>query len=82
MSDVHPRSKQHGWSNGGEQADKIDLISEYKFLLAFENSDLVDDYVTGAHTDGVRIFANLLSYRKVRQCAPGGHCTGLPRLAY
>ena len=49
---VNLRSKQHGWSNGGEQADKIDLISEYKFLLAFENSDLVDDYVTGAHRIG------------------------------
>ncbi len=42
-------SKQHGWSNGGEQADKIALISEYKFLIAFENSDVVEDYVTGAH---------------------------------
>jgi alpha-1,3-fucosyltransferase 10 len=40
------RGRMMRWSNGEEQRIKINTISEYKFLLAFENSNLVDDYVT------------------------------------
>jgi hypothetical protein len=38
--DEASRADKH-WSNGEEQKMKIETISEYKFLLAFENSDLV-----------------------------------------
>src|SRR5690554_5397676 len=50
--DMEERQKKNGrQSHGDKIIEKIGIISEYKFLLAFENNNLVSDYVTEKMTN-------------------------------
>jgi hypothetical protein len=74
-SPINRANKGPGWSNGNEQLEKIRFVSQYKFLLAFENGANVTDYVTEKMVDAL-LAGTVPVYRgapNIEQWAPGDH---------